>query len=42
MITLGVQYYDYKSERIKYKNSITIKGIEALLHKIISYQIKVR
>jgi|LakMenEpi03Aug12_release.lakeMendotaPanAssembly.Ray.scaffolds.fasta_scaffold1912285_1 hypothetical protein len=26
-ISLGVRGYDYKSERLKYKNSITIKGI---------------
>jgi hypothetical protein len=27
VISLGVKGYDYKSECLKYKNSITVKGI---------------
>ena len=42
MLSLNVKSYDYKIERLTYKNSITIKGIETLMPQIVANQIKVR
>lgn len=42
LMSLAVKCYDFKAERLKYKNSITIKGIEVLMPRIVANQIKVR
>lgn len=42
MLQVSVRGYDYRSERLRFKNSLVVRGIEGLHTRMIACQIKVR